>query len=89
MPQSLRLMLPLLLIPLACLAACATAPISEAPAVVNACNAIHLPPKLNDADRAKLADEIDANPGAIWVSVLVGESRVNRDVMACQDAGLK
>lgn len=87
MSRSLRLTLPLLALPLTFLAACATAPRFEAPATVNACSAIRLPPKLDDADRAKLADEIDAAPGAIWVSVLVGEARVNRDVMACQGAG--
>lgn len=83
MPRYPRLTLPLLATLSLSLTACGGAQTSS-PAVVNACNSITLPPRLNDADRAKLADEIDASPGAVWVSVLTGEARVNRDIVACQ-----
>lgn len=83
MPRSLTPTLPLLAVLLPLLAACAGATPSS-PTPVNACTRIALPPRLDSADRAKLADEIDAAPGAVWVGVLTDAARVESDLRACQ-----
>ncbi len=69
------------------LASCAGAGQTSEPAVVNACQAVPLPPKLTAADRLRLADEIKAAPaGAVWPQVVVAENRLVGDLVACQKA---
>ncbi len=77
------------------LTACATGATSD-PAVpvplppsriVNPCNAIRLPPRLDEARRAALADEIAAAPAsAVWPDVLRDAAGVARAVRACRTA---
>ncbi len=68
------------------LASCAGAGrTSEPAAVVNACQAVPLPDRLDPAKRAQLADEIEAAPaGAVWPQVVVAENRLVGDLAACR-----
>lgn len=92
MPRKpLRLLLPTAV--LSSCAACATgatsdpAPVVSPSRIVNPCDAIRLPARLDDAHRAQLADEIAAAPaGAVWPNVLTDAAGVERGVRACQGA---
>ncbi len=87
-----RRMLPCL-VPL-WLTACAAGATSSSPGapvplppsrIVNPCNAIRLPSRLDDARRAALADEIAAAPpSAVWPDVLRDAAGVARAVRACR-----
>lgn len=53
--------------------------------IVNPCNAVRLPPRLDADRRAALADEIAAAPAnAVWPDVLRDAAGVGRAVRACQ-----
>lgn len=92
MPRMLpRLTLPAL-VPL-WLTACVMGPTSEVPRrvppsrIVNPCDSITLPARLDDARRAQLADEIAAAPAdAVWPIVLTEAAGVERAVRACKQA---
>ena len=72
-------------------AAGATAEPSAAPVplppsrIVNPCDAIRLPPRLDEDKRQALADEIAAAPAsAVWPDVLRDAAGVARAVRACR-----
>ena len=53
--------------------------------IVNPCNAVRLPPRLDGARRTALAEEIaDAPASAVWPDVLRDAAGVARAVRACQ-----
>ena len=53
--------------------------------IVNPCNAVRLPSRLDAGRRAALADEIAAAPAnAVWPDVLRDAAGVARAVRACQ-----
>lgn len=84
MRQSIKLTLPALAILLPCLTGCAGVTPSS-PAIVNACQSVILPQRLDPADRAKLADEIDQAPAdTVWPGVLTDAARVESEIRACQ-----
>jgi hypothetical protein len=75
------------------LAACGAGGISEAAGppplppsrIINPCDAILLPPRLDEARRADLANEIESAPShAVWPEVLRDQAGVARAVRACQ-----
>lgn len=83
-----RRMLPCL-VPLwltACAAGATSDPVPLPPSrVVNPCNAVRLPPRLDAQRRAALASEIAAAPAAaVWPDVLRDAAGVERAVRACQ-----
>ncbi len=83
-----RRMLPCL-VPLwltACAAGATSDPAPLPPSrIVNPCNAVRLPPRLDGARRTALAEEIAAAPAsAVWPDVLRDAAGVARAVRACQ-----
>ena len=70
----------------ACAAVATSDPVPLPPSrVVNPCNAVRLPPRLDAGRRAALADEIAAAPAAaVWPDVLREAAGVARAVRACQ-----
>ena len=70
----------------ACAAGATSDPVPLPPSrIVNPCNAIRLPPRLDQARRAALADEIAAAPAsAVWPDVLRDAAGVARAVRACR-----
>lgn len=55
--------------------------------IVNPCDAIRLPARLDDARRKRLADEIAAAaPDAVWPDVLRDAAAIEAALRACQAA---
>lgn len=83
-----------LLLVLLSLTACGPAPTSEPgpvirpSAIVDPCDGIRLPARLDDPRRARLAAEIaTAPPDAVWPGVLRDAAGIERAVRACQTPG--
>ena len=70
----------------ACAAGATSDPVPPAPSrIVNPCDAIRLPPRLDQQRRQALADEIaTAAASAVWPDVLRGAAGVARAVRACR-----
>ena len=70
----------------ACAAGATSDPVPLPPSrIVNPCDAVRLPPRLDAGKRAALADEIAAAPAtAVWPDVLRDAAGVARAVRACQ-----
>lgn len=60
-------------------------PVGPPSRIVDPCDAIRMPDRLDDARRARLADEIAAAPAdAVWPDLLREAAGVERAVRACQ-----
>ena len=83
----LRLVLPCLA--MLSLTACGWVATSDLPPsrIVDPCDAIAMPPRLDEGRRARLADEIAAAPAnAVWPDMLRDAAGIERAVRACQTA---